>query len=51
MSQATRQGKLPQSSQLAEPVWTDPALKSGISVHELTSTSKKKKKKVQAGNE
>ena len=33
-----------QSSQLAEPVWTDPALKSGISVRELIST-----KKTQAG--
>ena len=31
--------------QLAEPLWTDPGLKSGISVHELISTSKKKKKK------
>ena len=27
-----------QSSQLAEPLWTDPSLKSGISVHELIST-------------
>ena len=26
----------PQSSQLAEPLWTDPVLQSGISVHELT---------------
>ena len=25
----------PQSSQLAEPLWTDPGLKSGISVREL----------------
>ena len=33
-----------QSSQLAEPVWTDPGLKSGITVRELISTSKKKKK-------
>ena len=42
---ATRQGDTrPQSSQLAEPLWTDPGLKSGISVHELNSTSKKKKK-------
>ena len=32
-----------QSSQLAEPLWTDPGLKSGISVHELISTLKKKK--------
>ena len=28
----------PQSSQLAEPLWTDPGLKSGISVQELIST-------------
>ena len=28
----------PQSSQLAEPLWTDPGLKSGISVRELIST-------------
>ena len=34
----------PRSSQLAEPLWTDPGLKSGISVRELTSTKKKKKK-------
>ena len=40
----------PQWSQLAEPLWTDPGLKSGISVGELISTLKKKKK-VQAGNE
>ena len=31
-------------SQLAEPLWTDPGLKSGISVRELISTWKKKKK-------
>ena len=48
----------PQSSQLAEPLWTDPGLKSGISVRKLISTlkekekkKKEKKKKVQAGNE
>ena len=34
----------PQSSQRAEPLWTDPGIKSGISVRELVSTSKKKKK-------
>ena len=28
----------PQSSQLAEPLWTDPGIKSGISVRELIST-------------
>ena len=31
-------------SLVAEPLWTDPGIKSGISVHELISTSKKKKK-------
>ena len=35
----------PQSSQPAEPLWTDPDIKSGISVRELISTSKKKKKR------
>ena len=33
----------PQSSQLAEPLWTDSCQKSGINAHELISTSKKKK--------
>ena len=37
-----------QSSQLAEPLWTDPGLKSEISLRELISTLKKK---AQAGNE
>ena len=42
----------PQSSQLAEPLWTDPGLKSGISVCELISTFKKQKKRgAQARNE
>ena len=36
---------MPQSSQLAEPLWTGPGIMSGISVRELISTSKKKKKK------
>ena len=40
----------PQSSQLAESLWTDPGIKSGISARELISTSKKKKKKKE-GNE
>ena len=31
-----------QSSLLAELLWTDPGIKSGISVHELISTKKKK---------
>ena len=39
----------PQSSQLAEPLWTDPGIKSGINVCKQISTSKKKKN-VQAGN-
>ena len=34
----------PQSSQLAKPLWTYTSLKSGISVHELIFTKKKKKK-------
>ena len=34
-----------QSSQLAKPLWTDPGLKSGMSVRELISTLKKKKEK------
>ena len=35
----------PQSPQLAEPLWTDPGLKSGISVRELIFTWKKRKKR------
>ena len=34
----------PQSSQLDEPLLTDPGLKSAFSVRELISTKKKKKK-------
>ena len=30
----------PQSSQLVEPLWTDPGIKSGINVRELISTFK-----------
>ena len=41
----------PQLSQLAEPLWTDPGPKSGISVRDLLSTSKKRKKEAHAGNE
>ena len=41
----------PQSSHLAEPLWTDPGIKSGNGVRELISTSKKKKKKISAGGE
>ena len=36
-----------QSSQLAEPPWTDLDLKNGISVRDLVSTKKKKKKRRQ----
>ena len=39
----------PQLFQFAKPLWTDPGINSGISVHKLIST--KKKKKAQAGNE
>ena len=35
----------PESSQVAEPLWTDPGSKSEISVRELISAQKKKKKK------
>ena len=38
-SHATHQGTIGQSSQLAEPTWTDPGLKSGIGARELISTS------------
>ena len=42
-SQAILSGNaLPLSSQLAEPLWTDPGLMSGISVRVLISTLKKK---------
>ena len=49
-----------QSSQLAEPLWTDPGLKSGINVRELISALKKEREaeterqrqtEAQAGNE
>ena len=33
----------PQSTQLAEPLWTDPGIKSGISMHVLISTLKKRR--------
>ena len=38
-----------QSSQLAEPLWTDPGLKSGSSLRKLISTFKKKKKSAGGG--
>ena len=37
-SHATRQGAQPQSIQLAEPLWTDAGLNSGIKARELIST-------------
>ena len=41
-----------QSSHLAEPLWANPGLKSGIKVHELISTLRRiKKKRAQARNE
>ena len=48
LTRDSSQNTQPQSSQLAEPLWTDPGRKNGISVHELISTLKKK---AQAGNE
>ena len=48
---ATCQGTFGQSSQLAEQLWTDPGIKSEISVRELIFSYKKKKKKTEAGNE
>ena len=49
-SHVTCQGRfMPQSSKLVEPPWTDPGLKSGISVRKLISTSKKKKKSAGGG--
>ena len=36
-------------SKFAEPLWTDPGIKSGISVRELISTLKKRKKKSVGG--
>ena len=41
-----------QSSELVEPLWTDPGLKNGISVHELMVSTFKNNflKKAQAGN-
>ena len=44
MSENTRA----QSSQLAEPLWTDPGIKSAISVRKLISALKEEKKKKEA---
>ena len=41
----------PQSSRLTEPLWTDPGIKGGISVHEPISNKKKKRKKKSADEE
>ena len=35
----------PQSSRPPEPLWTDPGIKSGISMHKLISISKKERKR------
>ena len=43
-TQLVRKHTWPQSSQLAEPLWTDSGTKSGISVCELNSISKRKEK-------
>ena len=48
-SHATCQRIRPQSSQLADPLWTDPGTKSGISVCELIYTSKQKTKQKGGG--
>ena len=40
-----------QSSQLAEPLWTDPGINSEISVRELIPSQTKKKGKKSAGGE
>ena len=49
-SHAICQWTFSQSSQLTEPLWTDPGIKSGIGVCELISTPHPpKKKKAQAG--
>ena len=51
-SHVTRQGMLCHSRLCSlSRLWTDPGQKSGISVRELISTLKKKKKKALAGNE
>ena len=51
-SHATCQGTFGQSSRLAEPLRTDPGIKSGISVRQRISSSKTKQtRKAQAGNE
>ena len=49
-SHTTCQGTWPQSPQLAEPLWTDPGVKSGMSVCKLMSTLEEEKK-AQAGND
>ena len=43
-SHTTCQDTFVQSSQPAQPLWADPGRKNGISMRELVSTSKKKKK-------
>ena len=50
-SHPTCQGPVGQSSQLSEPLWTEPGLKSGIIECKLISNQKIKFVKVQAMNE
>ena len=46
----TSENTQPQTAQLAEPLWTDHGLKSGINVYELISTKKKKREKKEEEN-
>ena len=50
-SHANHKGLLGQWSQIAEPLWTDPGLNSGIGVQNHIHLKKKKKLKAQAGND
>ena len=50
-SHASCQGTFGQSYQFAELLWTDAGIKNGISVCNLISTQKKKKRKKNAGGE
>ena len=45
LARSSSENARPQSSQLADPLWNDPGVKSGIAVRELISTKKTKKKK------
>ena len=50
-SHATRQWTIIQSSQLAEPVWKDPGLKSEIGARKLTFALKKQQQQKSAGGD